>query len=494
MSLWKIAWRSIQQRALSSWLTGFSMSLGVALIVIVLVINGITQQFFSTAAQGYHLVVGAKGGKTQLVLNTVFHMSQPIENLPWDFYQRFVAEDGEYKPIVEQAIPLLLGDTYKGFRVIGTIPDMFDNNAYTWDDDGNPTFYSFGEGRNFRDALKVKPAEFEAAAFEAVIGSMAASQAGEQGMKVGDKFEITHGTDGHTHEEDQFTVVGILAPTGTPNDRGVFINMEGFYLLSGHSLVPKKKAADENHGHDEHGAHEHEDHDEHGADGDHGDGAHENGAHEDHDEHEHGNHGHEDHAKLRKPLPADQREVTSILVRMAGQDDVLAVLNAQQLTKDLNEGRDAQAVAPVREVKKILGTFVEPTRWILLALTVAIVIVACIGVMVSIYNSMNERTREIAVIRALGAGRETVMAIVLLESMMLALLGGLAGVAMGHFAIGVFSSTITGQIGVPVQWWHYDQIELIVVPALIVLAAIAGFLPAFTAYRTDVAKALSASP
>lgn len=505
MSLWKIAWRSIQQRALSSWLTGFSMSLGVALVVIVLVINGITHEFFKASAQGYHLIVGAKGGKTQLVLNTVFHLSQPIENLPYKYYQEFAKQGGDYKALVEQAVPFCLGDTYQGFRVVGTIPALFDHNAYAWDDEGNPKLYSFGEGRNFRDALTVPPDQFDAAAFEAVIGSVAASQTG---LEIGSKFEITHGIEGdHTHEEDQFTVVGILDPTGTPNDRAVFINMEGFYLLEGHALEPDAKstsAAGDDEKHDDHGnrhedheggeKHKHEDHEEPAKEivershpeGEHEEEGHVPGA----DDHQ----GHAHDSGPRKPLPEDQREITAILVRVGGGDDIMAVLNSQTLSKQINEGRDAQAVAPIKEVDKLLSTFVAPTRWVLLALTVAIVIVACIGVMVSIYNSMNERTREIAIIRALGAGRETVMAIVLLESMMLALLGGLAGVLMGHFAIGLFSPFITSQIGVPIQWWHYDYYELIVVPVLIVLAAAAGFLPAFTAYRTDVAKALSSSP
>ncbi|MFP6614184.1 MAG: ABC transporter permease, partial [Pirellulales bacterium] len=87
MSLWKIAWRSIQHRALSSWLTGFSMALGVALVVVVLVIHSVINRSFNDAAQGYHLIVGAKGGKLQLVLNTVFHLSEPIENISWSFYK-----------------------------------------------------------------------------------------------------------------------------------------------------------------------------------------------------------------------------------------------------------------------------------------------------------------------------------------------------------------------------------------------------------------------
>ena len=89
MRLWKIAVRSMQQRLLASTLTGLSMALGVALVITVLVILGVIRDSFGRGAQGYHMIVGPKGGKLQLVLNTVYHLSQPIENLPWSYYKKF---------------------------------------------------------------------------------------------------------------------------------------------------------------------------------------------------------------------------------------------------------------------------------------------------------------------------------------------------------------------------------------------------------------------
>ena len=87
MSLWKVAWRSIQQRALVSLLTILSMGLGVALVVAVLVVYGVVYQSFHRGGEGYDLIIGAKGGKEQLVLNTVFYLSQPIGNIPYSFYE-----------------------------------------------------------------------------------------------------------------------------------------------------------------------------------------------------------------------------------------------------------------------------------------------------------------------------------------------------------------------------------------------------------------------
>ena len=86
MSLWTIAWRSIQRRSVASTLTAFSMALGVALVVAVLLVLGVVSESFrSNSSLGYNLLVGAKGGRLQLVLNTVYYLSQPVENIPYDY-------------------------------------------------------------------------------------------------------------------------------------------------------------------------------------------------------------------------------------------------------------------------------------------------------------------------------------------------------------------------------------------------------------------------
>jgi len=112
--------------------------------------------------------------------------------------------------------------------------------------------------------------------------------------------------------------------------------------------------------------------------------------------------------------------------------------------------------------------------------------------MVSIYNSMNERKMEIAIMRALGAKRSTVMAVILLESILLSLGGGAIGVILGHGLIGAFSGVILEETGVRVTALSFQTVELILVPGLIVLASVVGYLPALVAYRTDVAKAIAA--
>lgn len=445
MRLWKIAVRSMQQRLLASSLTGLSMALGVALVITVLVILGVIRDSFGRGAQGYHMIVGPKGGKLQLVLNTVYHLSQPIENLPWSYYKKFKTPGKEnFGDYVATAIPFCLGDNYEGYRVVGTTRDMFTKLEYAADKK-----YEFAQGRNF----------LQTGYFEAVIGAGVAKQTG---LKLGDKFMPTHGVteneDGHVHH-DEFKVVGILAPTGTPNDRALFVNIEGFYLLEGHAKGPGVPHAEGEAAHDDHAGHDHAGHD-----------------HAGHDHHHH------------EPLPEDQREVTAILVVVKND------LYAASLSQKINEGLEAQSVAPTREIQSLMEEIVRPVEWLLLFLTSTVVVVAGIGILVSIYNSMNDRQHDIAVMRALGARRGTVMSIVLLESLLLALGGGLAGVLLGHGLIGAIDPIIESRTGVSVGFLQFERIELILIPGLTILAALVGFLPSLAAYRTDVAKALTARP
>lgn len=461
MSYWKIAWRNIQQRALASSLTGLSMALGVAAMASVIVIHSVAVRQFSpeTQAQGYHLIVGGKGGALQLVLSTVYYMGQPLYPIPYSYYQKFI-DGGEFADITEVAVPICLGDSYVApdgqlFRVVATTPDLFDKIQYGTYADGSPKSYAFQPGgRNF------KQENF----FEAVLGSVTAAQAG---LEVGDTISPSHGIGGEGHKHDEFKVVGILQPTGTANDKAVFINMEGFYLLEGHSLSPHEE---EEHAHedetaDEHAAEEHEQEAEH--------------------EHEADDHDHDHH----EPLPIEQREVTSILV-LCNSPFGPTVLDT---AVNKGEERIAQAVPPARIMTMLLDGIVGPVRVVLLVLTVLIVIVAGISILVSIYNSMSERSHDIAVMRALGASRGAVMGIILVESILLSLLGGLAGILLGHGMIGLASPLVEARTGLTLTMLQFDPWELVLIPALVVLASLVGFLPAVAAYRTDVAKSLAGS-
>ena len=262
MSLWRIAWRSIQQRGLASLLTTFSMALGVMLVVAVLSIYGVVSESFrSNASLGYNLIVGAKGGKLPTHAQHGL-LSQPagrehsvrlFSGVParrerdaatgrslrssaatagksWDA-TAFTA----VRRAGHSGVP---GRLPRRFRVIGTTPDFFDELTFGPSDDRR---FAFAAGRNFvyRDAEQ---------AFLKRCSSARSRR--ESGLHVGDRFDSTHGDpEGHGHGR-QFTVVGILQPFGTPNDRAAFVNVEGFYLMEDHA-----KALEERGGAAEQGSH-----------------------------------------------------------------------------------------------------------------------------------------------------------------------------------------------------------------------------------------------
>ncbi len=433
MSLWKIAWRSIQQRSLASTLTAISMALGVALVVAVLVIHSVIDKSFRRSAQGYDLIVGPKGSRLDLVLNTVYHIGRPVGTIPYRYFKelsqtRFAAE-------VETAVPICMGDHYSGFRVIGTNPDMFDKLEYL---DGRK--YTFqGGGRNFDWNQP----------FEAVVGATAARKTG---IKVGDEFRPVHGESGEGEEHDPFVVVGILEPTGTPIDRAFFVNITGFYTMHTTEAAEEKPGSGATEAKPATGSSDHGDHD----------------------------HAHDE----------DDRKVSAVLIATQKDD----FQRAMAFPKRVVEEMDVQAVAPAEEIDRLFRGLVGDVQVVLLILAVLIVVVAGIGIMVSIYNSMNDRRREIAIMRALGARRGTVMAVILLESILLALGGGAVGLVLGHGLTGALGPVISERTGVVVSALQFQTNELVLIPGLIILASLVGYLPAVIAYRTDVAQSLIASP
>ena len=382
---------------------------------------------------GYDTIVGAKGGALQLTLNTVYYLSQPVENLPYEYYQEFLSaedrgdeRDGEYFKYLNPdvpAVPVCLGDYFDRFRVVGTTPDLF-KLVY---DTRRSRSYAFADGGNFTG---------EKNGFEAILGAKVAR---DQGLKVGDMIQPAHGApDGKAH--DDFVVVGVLEPSGTPQDRAVFVNIIGFNSIADHIREDGKL------------------------------------------------------------------EVTALLI------DTKDPMRSIQMVGQINEGSDAQAVKPVATIYMLFSRIVGPIRNLLLVITALICIVSGISILVSIYNSMSDRKQEIAVMRSLGAGRTTVMSVVLLESIMISMIGGFVGWIAGHALIGLASGRIEQETGVvisaldlapPMEELSYllgprltpnISVEIWLIPLLIILSVAVGFLPALSAYRTDVAEALQSSP
>ncbi len=323
---------------------------------------------------------------------------------------------------------------------------MFNELTYS----GNKK-YEFAEGRNF--------GENKSEYFNAVAGAAAAKQLG---LKVGDKFKPTHGVaEKSGHEHGNFTVVGILKPTGTPNDNALFVNIEGFYRMGGHAGKPEERPETAPAAKGEAKPEEH---------------------HEEHDE--------------DAVIPDSQKQVSAVLVRLRPQQVSQARALAAEINKgkEVQAGKEAQAAIPAVEISNLFEKIIGNIEIVLLVFAVMIVLVAGIGIMVSIYNSMNDRRHEIAIMRALGARRSTVMMVILLESILLSLGGGLLGLSLGHGLLAIAGPWIAEKVNLPLSMLDFQRVELILIPGLIVLASIVGYLPAVAAYRTDVGKSLIANP
>ena len=211
MSLWRIAWRSIQRRGLASTLTALSMALGVTLVVAVLLIHGLVERSFrNNSSLGYNVIVGFPGGSLQLVLNSVYYLSKPIENIRYDQYEEFLSieesaayrqeirsdeppleRDGRFHMLKKFAIPLCLGDYFGRFRLVGTTCQMFEDFEY---DPEEHRKYTFSEGRNFKTYSE------EHGYFECIAGSAVAR---EHNLKLGQKVSARHGDpEGDLHDSN----------------------------------------------------------------------------------------------------------------------------------------------------------------------------------------------------------------------------------------------------------------------------------------------------
>ncbi len=436
MNVVTIALKSIRQRLLASSLTGLSVALGVMLMVGVLVAYSVIDDAFQQRSIGYNFVVGRKGSDIQLVLSTVYRIGNPPDNLPYRYYLQLK----QTNPYVKDAVPIAMGDTTEegGFPLVGTTRDYF--------------MIEYAPGKSFQ--LKPNGRGFEEG-FDAIIGSKVAEENGwtyddpETPEDEASTFKLVHGgadSGGHVHDE-KFRVVSILKETGTANDRTVFIYLGGFYAIAGHE-TPMAEA-------------EQRERDFFGS----------------------------DIPDIQDPdgdsTPLAQKEVTAILVNTKG--GVAGPIFAGQMKKS----HRAQAANPIQVMRDLMDLLVGKVKDALLFMTGLVIIVSGISIFVSIYNSMSDRKKEIAIMRALGAQRRTVFAIILIESIILCFGGGILGGLCGHALIFAGAPYVEASTGLMMNPWTFHPAEVWLLPAMVVLASLVGFIPGMTAYRTDVARTLA---
>ncbi|MGA2440815.1 MAG: ABC transporter permease [Tepidisphaeraceae bacterium] len=485
MNYFQLVLKQMRQRALSTWLTMLSVTLGVGLAVAIMILGRESQSLFGQNDYGFDAIIGKKGSKLQLVLNTIYHLDVSPGNIPYDQYTRLLDPHfpkgmplpaDNYFKYVKIAEPTVVGDTLNGqYRIVGVRTSFFG-----FDEHGDPM--KPDDVIDYRPGKKLEIADghvFAFNKFEAVVGSDIPRLTGNG---VGTTLQATHTPASPGHPADihmqQWTVVGVLAPTHTAIDRVVYIPLLSFYTIAEHGagLIAQAKLRQGE-------APPEVDPD---SDADHPHLPDANGM-------EHFSNYNFDtkdqtiHLNLEK-LPPEVWAISAILVQSRGGD------TEQALEYALNNGTDVMAVNPASVMREFFDTFLKPMRWLLLLICSLVTVVAAVGILVSIYNSVSARLKEIAIIRALGATRTTVLTLICIEAGLVALFGSVLGLLAGHGVNALGAWYMSHNYG---EVLGYDYVELFFeagyILAVLVLAIIAGLVPAMKAYRTPVATNLVAT-
>ncbi len=450
-----LALKSLRNRAFSTSLTVGSIALSFALLIGVENVRVGMRESFSNTISQTDLIVGTKGGTIQLLLYSVFGMGAPTENVSWEAYEQWAAH-----PAVEWTIPYSLGDSHRGFRVVGTNEDFYRHYRYRGGQE-----IALAEGRANTDLFDV---------------TLGADVAAELNYSMGDEVSVTHGLGEIgfvNHDHMPFTVVGILAKTFTPVDRAIYVTLEGMEAIHWEDGVPP--ASDDEHLHDDEAEAEAASADDGHAHDDEQEAAHDEAEAAAADD----GHAHEEDISIED---VEVTQVTSFFVGTTDRRDVL------QLQRDINDFEDEpmMAVLPgvaLNEMWQGLGYAETGLRLV----AIFVVLVGLLGMLVSLYTSLNERRREMAILRAVGAGPNRIVALLVLESVCLAAAGALAGLAVVYALLSVGQSIIEAQAGLFIPIRPPGVIELLLLAAVVTAGFLMGFVPAFKAYRTALHDGLA---
>jgi putative ABC transport system permease protein len=400
MTLWLIVWKSLRQHALSTIVTALSIALAGGLLMSVWTVKEQSQATFTGVNEGFDAVLGVRGSKLQLVLNSIFHLESSPGNLAWADYQ-----DIAHNPNVELAVPIAVGDNYHGYRLVGTTLDYFQKVEYT-------------PGEKF--AVQPGGSVFDPDRKEAVVGDFVARK---MNLKVGDTFHPFHGLifDEKDQHSETYVVTGLLKPSNTPADRVIWIPLEGIQKMTGHD-------------------------------------------------------------------PKAVSDVSAVLVKLKA-GSVMAGFRM-----DMMYNKQGARLTFAWPIGRVVAELFEKIGWfdrVLALVSYLVAVVATASILASIYNSMNERRREFAILRALGARRTTIFASILLESAAISTLGMMAGFLVYGVIVSIVAQIMRAQTGVVIDPFKFSRIMLWAPAGLIAMGALAGIVPAVKAYRTAVAENLA---
>ena len=450
MSWFRLALANLGLSKLTSAVNVLLMALGTASIVLLLLVGTQLSETMSRDARGIDLVIGAKGSPVQLVLASVYHADAPPGNIRLADAKRW-ADD----PRIESSVPLSLGDSYRSFRIVGTIPDYAD--IYDAELSG---------GRWWQESL------------EAVVG---AAVAGAADLTVGSSFESAHGLaeGGHEHDDAPYRVVGVLEPTGTVIDRLILTSLDSVWDLHDEG----------GHDHDEHvDEHDHEgeehDQDEHADEHDHEDEKHDHDEHADEHDHEGDEHDHDEHDEHADD---PDLEITAMLLRYR------SATAAAVMPRQINADGALQAASPAVEVSRVLqmiGIGLDGLR----AFAWLLIVSAGLSIFAALYGSLRARRGDIAMLRCLGATRWELLFALMLEGFVLSVIGVTLGFAAGHLMVEILGGWLESARGVTFTGLIWLPAETALLAGLFAVGIVAAAIPAIQAYRTDVARTLAEAP
>lgn len=412
MTLFALAARSLRNRLLTSVLTVLGIALSVTLLVgIEQVRTGVRESFRGTI-RGTDLIAGARGGTTQLLLSTVFGMGSPTGSIAWSTFERWRAH-----PAVAWAIPYALGDSHRGFRVIGTTDEFFAR-------------YRFRD-RQVEFARGAAPATDR----EVAIGEEVSRRLG---LGVGDAVTLAHGiaeVSFAEHGAHPFTVSGVIAATRTPIDRALYVTLEGLDAM----------------------------HEAEAASG----------------------------GLAMGPPPAPRVEgerppITAFLVGTRNR------IETPRLQREMNDDRAEPLTAIIPGVA--LGQLwlaIGSAEAGLRVVALLTLVVGLLGMCVALFASLEARRREMAILRAVGAGPRTIVSLLVLESGLLALLGAALGVAFVYAGIALAASAVEARFGLALASGPLGRVEWGYLALVVSAGTLVGVLPAWKAYRASLADGLS---
>ncbi|TWI52440.1 putative ABC transport system permease protein [Pseudomonas duriflava] len=417
MYLFRLALASVSNRRFTALLTVFAIALSACLLLAVERVRTEAKTSFASTISGTDLVVGARSGAVNLLLYSVFRIGNATNNIRWDSYTQL-----KENPRVKWAIPLSLGDSHRGYRVLGTNLSYFEHYHY-----GRNQPLLIQEGRPFQDL------------FDVVLGAEVAEALQ---YNVGDQIVLAHGVSIISlvdHADKPFTVVGILARTGTPVDRTLHISLEGMEALhvDWQNGTP---ARDKGH----------------------------------------------ISAEQARQLDLTPKGITAVLL---GLNSKIATFSLQRTINEYR-GEPLMAILPGVALQE-LWSLMSTAEQALFIVSLFVVLTGLIGMLTALLTSLNERRREMAILRSVGARPGHIFGLLMAEAFALALMGVVAGLGLLYAGIAVAQAPVQAHYGLylPLTWPSAYEWRLL--GGILGAALLIGCLPAWRAYRQSLTDGLS---